>query len=662
MGTVNGAQGELDFDRVIQENPPPGFKAAAAIIPKKTEPPAKIIDAFIFEPRLDGKTSDYSAFPANRMYIANEKTILEAERPQWVPPLDYQFVEHNHYIPPVRKIDKNYVLKTGKDNPRYYKLSLDGFAATVDYYVKYGKALNRRKAEEKNTRLLEEAKTKMNDRDNPLNPESYDYRYYKAILDGKYSSIKPSPIRLLSIRSMTHTQADFFREGNMGKREMWDAWREIRTCLEQKMTDMSCQYDDLESSYTKGAETSYGDKNTNAALLDEFGVLVKRQNGDAINKQEIGEIRDAFNRVTPVFGNLKTICSEYGLKVSHSGTKNMHARKYIGIFFDAFRAIGVKFGNTTNNHLVLAHELSHFLDSQAGKDVEHFFSSDKPGSIENRIAALFRKEMNQRTDKTKNSKYLQRTCECFARAMEQFTAFAVSPDQYHYYCRSEAYVNDNAFREKLLPPVQLLIDERRELWHKGESGMKNNPEIFKSLELQADKETEGCHPSMNIKGMDDDFLGEMAVHAANQREWYRQTIERHKTMDTLPRNTLETLKEAKRVEHLNAAFEHEYRERLKQPDSPLFPVYPPDITADRFKEHFITLMKSPRYNDSPAYTAGMLINKALRHNKDAINEFLRNSGCVDDEATKKALRSWTDAGHKKRPERKQGNLEIGISS
>jgi hypothetical protein len=322
----------------------------------------------------------------------------------------------------------------------------------------------------------------------------------------------------------------------------------------------------------------------------------------------------------------------------------------------------VKFGNTTNNHLVLAHELSHFLDSQAGKDVEHFFSSDKPGTIENRIAALFRKEMNQRTDKTKNSKYLQRTCECFARAMEQFTAFAVSPEQYLHYCKSEAYVNDNTFREKLLPPIQYLIIERQELWHKGESGIKNNHEIFKSLELQADKETEGYLPSMNIKEMDDDFLGEMAVHAANQREWYRQTIERHKTMETLPRNTLETLKEAKRVEHLNAAFEQEYRKRLEQPDSPLFPVYPPDITVDRFKEHFITLMKSPRYSDSPNYTAGMIISKALRHNRDAINEFLKNEGCVDGKTTSKVLRSLMDDGHTTIPGKKRSNPEIGVGS
>jgi hypothetical protein len=662
MGTVNGAQGELDFDRVIQENPSPGFRTAVNITPQKPEPPAKAADQFVFEPLIDGNIADYSGFPANRMYTANEKNILNAELPQWVPPLDYQFVKQNCHIPPVRKIGENYVLQSGRNSPLYYKLSLDGFAATVDYYVKYCKALNKRETEEKNVRLLVEAKTKMNDRENPLNPESYDYRYYKSVLDGKYTLIKPSPIRFLSVRSMTRTQANLFKQNNMGKREMWDAWWEIRENLEQKMTDMSCQYDELESSYTKGAETSYGDKNTDAALLDEFGILVKRQNGDAINREETGEIRDAFNRIKPVFGNLASICSEYGLKVSHSGTKHMHARKYIGIFFDAYRAIGVKFGDTANNHLVLAHELSHFLDSQAGKETAHFFSSDKPGSIENSIAALFRKEMNQRTDTTKNSKYLQRTCECFARAMEQFAAFAVSPVQYHYYCGNEAYAPDNPFREKILPLIEGLITERRALWHKGESIMENNPELFKASELQTDKETADYKPSMKIKEMDDDFLEKMAVHAANQREWYRQTVERYKAMDSMPGNTLETLKEAKRVEYLGSAFEKEYRERLQKPDSALFPVYPPDITAGRFKEHFLALMKSPRYNDSPASTAGLLVNKALPHNRGAINEFLKIEGCVNAEATSKTLRSWTDAGHKKTPGLKRNNPETDITS
>jgi hypothetical protein len=651
MGTVNGSQGELDFDGALSEKALPAGEAVPRIMPKKAEPAINAADGFRFEPLISENTADYSGFPANRMYTANVKNILTAGRPQWVPPFEYQFVERNCHIPPVRKIGEHYYMTSGKDDPLYYKVSLDGFASAIDYYVKYGKALNRRKAEEKNISLIEEAGKKLNNKEHPLNPESFDYRYYTAILKGT-NKVKPSPIRLLSIRSMTRTQAAFFKQNGLGKREMWDSWRDIRGSLEQKMMDMSCQYEDLESSYGKGAETSYGDKNTNKTLFEEFGILVKRQNGDAINREEIAEIKDAFNKIKPVFGSLKTICAEYGLKISHSGVKHMHARKFIGIFFDVYQAIGVKFGDTADSHLILAHELSHFLDSRAGRETEHFFASDRPGSKENLIAGVFCKEMNQRTKAVKNSKYFQRTCECFARAMEQFTAFAVSPVQYLAYCKKGAYAPDNPFREKILPLIEDLITERRGLWYKGEAGMENKKELFESLEIQADKETADYRPNINIGGMDDDFLEKMAVHACNQREWYFHTIERYKAMETLSGNTLETLKEARRVERLCSDFEKEYRERLKKPDSALFPVYPGDITAGRFKEHFITVMKSPEYGKYPERAAGMLVNKAPPHNRDAVSEFLKNSGCADAKTTQKVLQSWIEDEHKQRPGKK----------
>jgi hypothetical protein len=480
MGKIKGKQGEFDFDGELQGKPASDGKTIPRMMHQNAELAKKKVDELHFKPFINGNIADYSHFPANRMYIAREKDILAAERPQWVPPFEYEFIERNCHMPLVGKIDEQYYMQSGKDDPLYYKVSLDGFAATVDYYVKYGKALKRQKAEAENSSLIEEARIKLNDQEHPLNPESFDYRNYTAILKGT-KKVRPSPIRLLSIRSMTRSQAAFFKEHGIGKKEMWDSWKDIRASLEQKLIDMSCQYDDLESSYDKGVETSYGDKNTNKALLENYGILVKRQNGDAINREEIGEIREALDKVKPVFGRLKALCAEYGLKISHSGVKNMHARRFVGLFYDAYRAIGVKFGDSVNSHLVLAHELAHFLDSQAGKETEHFFSSDRKGSKENSIADTLRREMNQQSKTVKNSKYLQRTCECFARAMEQFAAFTTSPEQYSAYCKNKAYVPDTPFREKILPLIKELIAERQELWHKGELSMKNSPEIFRKM-------------------------------------------------------------------------------------------------------------------------------------------------------------------------------------
>jgi hypothetical protein len=661
MGAVNGRQGELDFDGVLPGKAFPAGGTVPREKPQKTEPAVKTAEGFHFEPPVDGGIADYSQFPANRMYIAAGKNILAAERPQWVPPFDYQFIERSCHIPPVRKIGEQYFITSGRTDPACYKMSLDGFAATVDYYIKYGKALNKQKSDEKNNRLIQEAKDKFNDKENPPAPGSFDYRYYKAVLDGT-NKVKPAPIRLLSIRSMTHSQAAFFRENNIGKREMWNAWRDIRTSLEQKMMDMSCQYDDFESSYGKGVETSYGDKNTSKALFEELGVLVKRQNGDAINREEIGEIRDAFNKIKPVFGSLKIICAGYGLKVSHSGVRRMHARKFAGIFFDVYRAIGVKFGDTVNNHLVLAHELSHFLDSQAGKATEHFFSSDRPGSKENGIAALFRTKMNQQEKRTKNSKYLQRTCECFARAMEQFTAFAVSPDKYLYYCGHEAYAPDTAFRETILPCIAELLQERQTLWHQEEPGMKNTPEAFEALELQAERETAGYHPAPDIAGMKDTVLDEMVRITCGRRDWYQKTIDAYKKTERLSGGVLEALKMIRKIDVFGGALETEYRERIKHPETGLFPVYPGDITAEHFKEQFLMVMKSPKYTKQPLQAAGMLAGNALYHNRDAIGELLKSSGCVNADAMRKVLRSWMKAENKPERTKKQTEPSAGMVS
>jgi hypothetical protein len=595
---------------------------------------------FSFEPLIDGDVADYSHFPPDRMYIASEKTILSAERPRWVPPFDYQFIESNCHIPPVCKINENYIVKSGVNNPLYYKLSLDGFAAAVDYYVKYGKAFNKRKDEEKElllSKLKEEAHKNL--KNNLLVPGSPEYLYQKSIISG-YRNLKSAPIRLLSVKRMTYRQENFFKENGIRGDAVWDAWQEIRTDLKQKLIDMSCQYDDLESSYTKGVETSYGDKNTNTALLREFGILIKRQNGDVINRKETGEIRDAFNKIMPVFGNLRTLCAEYGLKVSHSGVKNMHAHRFIGVFYNAYRAIGVKFGDLTNNHVVLAHELSHFLDSRAGKTVDHFFSSDKPGSIENRIAVLFRKEMNQRTGTTINSKYLQRTCECFARAIEQFSAFAVSPAQYLSFCNREAYAPDNSFRKSVIPLIEELITERQGFWHKGEPVMKNDPELFKSLELRADKETADYPPTMNIGEMDDDFLEKMARLAGNRCEWYQQTIDRYKAMETLPGNTLEMLKESRRVDQVSSALKQEYQERLKSPDSVLFPVYPAENTPENFRGNIIKFKKSGVFPGNPHLAAMLLIKKMDESHRQSVNDMLKALGCTNPDSTERIINSW----------------------
>jgi hypothetical protein len=263
---------------------------------------------------------------------------------------------------------------------------------------------------------------------------------------------------------MTHSQMKLFMDNGLKKGEVWDAYRTIKEDVRQKMLDMSCQIEDLQSSYAKGTETSYGDTNTDDSLKEKYGVLVKRQNGDAINREEIKEVSDALDKIGRVFGDLKNVSEEYGLKISHAGERHGFARKSVGIFFDVHKAIGVSFADKDTDFLVLAHEYAHFLDSQAGKKQNYFFASDKPGAIESSIAKEFRAVMNKEQAKTKSSKYLNRTCECFARAMEQYAAYKLYPEQFKQYCWNEAYASEISFTRKILPLAETLLRERHDLW------------------------------------------------------------------------------------------------------------------------------------------------------------------------------------------------------
>ncbi|MDR2079999.1 MAG: hypothetical protein LBP74_09795 [Treponema sp.] len=434
---------------------------------KEAPPPPKTEagpEGFSFDPITRGNVTDYSTFPANRIYIANEKTILKSGAPPWIPPFNQDFMRANAFMPAVLKDRDTYLMAASHNFLKMYRLSIDGLAATVDYYTKYQKALNSKEAEATRTRLLEEARKWLEANKTVHNGSDVHKRYYESIVKGEHK-IRVKPVRLLSTSRMTHSQMKLFIDNGLKKHAAWDAYRIIKEEVRQKMLDMSCQIEDIQSSYTKGTETSYGDKNTNGSLKETYGVLLKRQNGDTIKQEEINEITAALDKIRPVFGDLKAISAEYGLKISHAGIKNMYARKAVGIFYDGHKAIGISFADKDTDFLVLAHEYAHFLDSQAGRSHNHFFASDKPGSAENAIAKEFRSVMNKKRDSTKNSKYLNRTCECFARAMEQFTACRVSPEQYKHYCGNEAYAKDDIFQAKIIPLVKTLLTERHDLWH-----------------------------------------------------------------------------------------------------------------------------------------------------------------------------------------------------
>jgi hypothetical protein len=245
-------------------------KKEAAVKEMETE-----AESFSFEPVTRGKVTDYSAFPANRIYIAHEKTILKSGAPPWIPPFSQDFMQSNAFMPPVIKDRDAYLMAASYNFSKMCRLSLDGLAATIDYYTKYQKALNAEKAKDSNAKSLEEAKKWLETNEAVKDEDSFDKRYYRSIIAGNVKSVT-KPVRLLSVNRMTHSQMKLFLDNGLGKSEAWDAYRTIKEEVRQKMLDMSCQIEDLQSSYTKGTETSYGDKNTNGSLKEKYGVLVKR--------------------------------------------------------------------------------------------------------------------------------------------------------------------------------------------------------------------------------------------------------------------------------------------------------------------------------------------------------------------------------------------------
>ena len=294
----------------------------------------------------------------------------------------------------------------------------------------------------------------------------------------KYSDKKPKQKRLkvLSSNKMTYDQMNMIQsfnrteDGNfIGRSEVWKIYGEMVNEKDQKSLDLSLHQEYLDSAYTKGSKTSYGDSGTKDDLLKDYDIKVKRQNGDEINKSEISQIKDAIDSISEVFGTNKEMNKDFGLKISHSGNVMMHARKAVGLFHPFYNAIGVSAASGDSEFkITFAHEYAHFVDYMVGKNSKNTYASDKWGSSANNIAEVFGKNM---VKPGKQSQYWNRTCEKFARAFEQYYAVEVLKDDSYfgrdYYLPKDKY-------NIIKPYIQQFLEENKEIL----KSINNN--IFKS--------------------------------------------------------------------------------------------------------------------------------------------------------------------------------------
>jgi hypothetical protein len=84
----------------------------------------------------------------------------------------------NAFVPPVIKDRDTYLMAASQNFSKMYRLSLDGLAATIDYYTKYQKALNTEEVKDRNAERLEEAKKWLEENESVKDEDSFHKRYY----------------------------------------------------------------------------------------------------------------------------------------------------------------------------------------------------------------------------------------------------------------------------------------------------------------------------------------------------------------------------------------------------------------------------------------------------------------------------------------------------
>ena len=439
------------------------------------------------EIRTNGITVlDYTGVENDKVFLCNKKNILDKPRPSWIPELDSKGLAIDKFLPICVKdfSDGNYFVQskiyTGerdtKGIPIYkkqiYKMSPDVLAATVDYYLKRKRAELKTEGSSEKVSLPRGMNSMPTSRYNEISKlcllcdvPSLKYKNVdKSITDKAFEMKGKSPGKLYQIQNNV---------------VFLEQWQPLLENIKGKRLDMNYQKQDYIDSYSKAVETAYGDSKTFNNLYNDFGVKIKKQNGTNFSKPEIEKLSETLKKVYTHYGNLSELAGEYGLKISYADNCMQFARKNIGLFTPFHNAIGISFFNEAKqltvagiNHLpdvTLAHEVAHWLDSQKGKESHNFFASDKYGSLENQIATKFKEEIKLREKSNKSAtrigkadeihlgEYWHRTCECFARAMEQYYALKQGIDL----SEEIAYARKDNFEEDFIPLIEELMEENK---------------------------------------------------------------------------------------------------------------------------------------------------------------------------------------------------------
>ena len=448
---------------------------------------------YIFTPKeitVNGNSViDYTDVENDKVFLCNRKDILDKPRPSWIPELDAKGLALDRFLPVCVKdfSDGNYFVQskiyTGEKDSngksiyknQIYKMSPDVLAATVDYYLKRKRAELKTEGSSEKVSLPRGMNSMPTSRYNEISKlcllcevPSLKYKDVdKSITDKAFEMKGKSPGKLYQIQNNV---------------VFLEQWQPLLENIKGKRLDMNYQKQDYIDSYSKAVETAYGDSKSFNNLYNDFGVKIKKQNGTNFSKPEIEKLSETLKKVYAHYGNLFELAGEYGLKISYADNCMQFARKSIGLYFSYHNAIGISFFNEEkqlsvagSNHLpdvTLAHEVAHWLDNQKGKESHNFFASDKYGTLENKIATKFKEEIKLReksnksaarigkTDEIHLGEYWFRTCECFARAMEQYYALKQGIDL----SEEISYARKENFEADFIPLIEELMEENKKLF------------------------------------------------------------------------------------------------------------------------------------------------------------------------------------------------------
>ncbi|MBR4998948.1 MAG: hypothetical protein IKY10_03615, partial [Clostridia bacterium] len=428
---------------------------------------------------LENGVIDYSNIEHDKIFLVNKHDILEKEKPDWIPELDLDGLMADEFLPTTIKSsdgfyyvqakkfigmgaksvetkdlygkNKTVEIQEKKYETTVYKMSSDILAATVDYYIKKQKALNKQVGKKETVGLPRRTKSMYTSRfQNMVDLLRFipEYKENEALL-------KHYPNR---------SKSEAYRKQN---KIIFDQYKDLLGNLKDKILDLNLDKIDYGNAYTKGEITSYGDTGLSNSLYEDFGVRIKKQNGSTFSLEQKNRVESVLKDTYTYYGDLSNISKDFNLKVSYADNCRQHARKAIGLFTPYHNAIGVSFfDDNTYERTTAVHEFAHFLDYTKGNEFSYRYASDKDGSLENQIATKYKKLIREQNENNKSKvgesktiklgDYWYRTCECFARAMEQDFELTIGLKEK---CNPPAYLPEEIFNKEIKPLVEELKKE-----------------------------------------------------------------------------------------------------------------------------------------------------------------------------------------------------------